>query len=127
MNVQFINKDNQPEWVVIPYDEYQRLLELEEDFEDLQDLNFALANPPEKIPMEIASRLLKGENPILVWREYRRFTQPQLALTCHIDPQVLFELETRQREPSLQVLQKLARTLRVDLELLLEREEEEIQ
>ena len=38
MNVQIIEKNGKPEWVVIPYNEYIKIQELIEDIEDKRDI-----------------------------------------------------------------------------------------
>jgi DNA-binding XRE family transcriptional regulator len=122
MKVQMIEKDGQPEWAVIPYQEYQQLLELKEEFEDIQEFDAALAMPQEKIPVEWVDRLLNGEHPISVWREYRGLTQQQLATHCAVDSDSIGQLEMRQCQPSLMILRKMANILKVDIEDLLEEE-----
>jgi len=64
MNVQIIEKDGQPEWAIIPYQEYQQLLELKEKLDDIHEIDSALAIPLEKIPPEWIDHLLNGEPPI---------------------------------------------------------------
>ena len=83
MSVQIIEKNGQPEWAVLPYEEYQRLVEEAEMLQDIRDydeVKLTLANGDEElIPSEVTYALLDGENPIRVWREYRGFTQQQVA------------------------------------------------
>lgn len=122
MKVQMIEKDGQPEWAVIPYQEYQQLLELKEEFEDIQEFDAALAIPQEKIPVEWVDRLLNGEHPISIWREYRGLTQQQLAAHCAVNIDYIEQIEMRQCQPSLMVLRKMAQVLKVDIEDLLEDE-----
>lgn len=38
MSIQIIEKNGVPEYAVIPYEEYQRLLEQAEEAQDLEDL-----------------------------------------------------------------------------------------
>jgi hypothetical protein len=45
MNVQILEKDGQPEWAIIPYQEYQQLLELKEELDDIHEFDTALAMP----------------------------------------------------------------------------------
>ena len=60
---------------VIPLAEYERLREAAEMLEDVAAYDGAkrrlAAGTEELIPHEIAVRLIEGENPIPVWREYR--------------------------------------------------------
>ena len=79
MKVQVLEKDGKEEFAVLPIDEYRELVQRLEDLEDAQDLRSYRTNPGESYPPEVVNRLLDGENPVKVWREYRRLTQGQLA------------------------------------------------
>ena len=78
MSIQVIEKDGKPEWAVIPYEEYERLLQ---DAEMLQDIRAydeakkAIEEGEELVPSEVVYALLDGENPIRVWRQHRGLTQ----------------------------------------------------
>ncbi len=71
MSVQIIEKNGQPEWAVLPYEEYQRLVdeaEMLQDIRDYDEVKVTLANGEEElIPSEVTSALLDGENPIIVF------------------------------------------------------------
>ena len=74
MNVQIIERNGNPEWAVIPYDEYLRLVEEAEMLDDVRDYDKAIVSiekGEELVPSEVAYAILDGENPIRVWREYR--------------------------------------------------------
>ena len=43
MSVQIIEKSGKPEYAVIPYAEYQELLEMAQDARDIQDADVAMA------------------------------------------------------------------------------------
>lgn len=83
MKVQTIVKNGKPEYVVLPWDEYQGLLEALEDRADAAALTrFAerLARGEEEtLPAAMVDRLLAGESPLRMWREHRGFTQSQLG------------------------------------------------
>ena len=49
--------------------------------------------PQEKIPVEWVDRLLNGEHPIQVWREYRGLSQEQLAAACSVDTDYICQNE----------------------------------
>ena len=65
-------------------------------------------------PAEVVDRLLAGENPIEVYRTYRRLTQKQLAEAAGIDPVYLSRIETGKRAGSLRTLAAIAKVLDVD-------------
>lgn len=67
MNVQIIERDGNPEWAVIPYKEYLRLVAEAEMLHDVRDYN-ALAEAfgkgeREIIPAEVVYAILDGGNP----------------------------------------------------------------
>jgi DNA-binding XRE family transcriptional regulator len=118
MNLQIIQKEGQP-WVQIPLVEYQQLLEAKEELEDIQDFDEALANPQETIPLEWIGRLIHGEPPVRVWREYRGLTQPDLAKACEVTLPEMARIETGEPQAPVAILQKIAKILKVEVEDLL--------
>ena len=121
MKVQIIEKNGKPEWAVIPYREYRRLSEAAEMAADVRDFDEAVSKDEETVPHAIVQRLVMGEQPVKVWREYRGLTQAALARAAHITPAYLSQIETGAREGSVRVLTTLARTLQVDMEDLVAR------
>jgi DNA-binding XRE family transcriptional regulator len=123
MNVLIIEKDGRPEWAVIPYEEYQRLLEEAEMLQDIQyydETKLALAREEEElIPSEVTYALLDGDNPIRVWREYRGLTQQQVAAEAGISKSYLSQLESGQRKGTTTILSAIARALNVSLDDLI--------
>lgn len=123
MSVQLIERNGQPEWAVLPYDEYLALVEQAEMLEDIQDINHikkALENGEEElIPAGVVNALLDHENPIKVWREFRSMTQQQLAEAIGISTPYISQLESGKREASIKVLTALARILKVDVDDLI--------
>ena len=119
MSAQIIEKNGQPEWAVVPYEEYQRLVaeaEMLQDVRDYDEVKLALANGEEElIPGEVTYALLDGENPIRVWRQYRGFTQQQVADKARISKPYLSQLESGQRKGTTEVLAAIARALNVSL------------
>ncbi|MBI9051379.1 MAG: helix-turn-helix transcriptional regulator [Anaerolineaceae bacterium] len=62
--------------------------------------------------------MLDGENAIRVYRDYRGLTQEKLAAEVGISVPYLSQLEGGKRKGSLDVVSRVARALRVDLEKL---------
>ena len=120
MSVQIIEKNGQPEWAVLPYEEYQRLVdeaEMLQDIRDYDEVKLTLANGDEElIPSEVTYALLDGENPIRVWRGYRGLTQQQVAEAAGISKSYLSQLESGQRKGSAEVLARVAKALNVSLD-----------
>jgi len=120
--VQLIEKGGKPEWAVIPYKEYQELIKVYDYFDD--ETLFAQAmernKDNETIPHELVLRLVNGENPIRVWRQYRGKTMEELAKQIGVTQSYLSQLESSKRHASQKVLKLLAANLSVDIEELIE-------
>ena len=74
----------------------------------------AKAGGGEFFPAEVVDRLLAGENPIRVYRTYRRMTQKELAAAAGINPVYLSQIETGKRAGSLKTLAVVAAALGVE-------------
>lgn len=123
MSVQVIEKNGQIEWAVVPYADYQKLLDAWEMLEDIRAYDEAKAKieaGEELIPSQVAYALLDGKNPIRVWREYRALTQQQLAEKAGISKPYLSQLESGKRNGTTDILKKLAQALSVGLEELVD-------
>jgi DNA-binding XRE family transcriptional regulator len=118
VSVQLIVKNGQPEWAVLPYRDYLRLVEQAEMLEDIQDydrIKAALENGTEELlPAHVVFTLADGENPFKVWREYRNLTQSQLAERAGISVPYLSQIEAGKRKPSIRVLVAIASVLGID-------------
>jgi len=118
---QIIEKDGRPEWAVIPYVEYQKLLVRLEDMQDIEDADQALAEiirgEDETIPFEMVERLMdRTEHPMKIWREYRGLTQAALAEKVGITKSYVSQIEAGKKPGSIAVLRRVATVLAVDLE-----------
>ena len=120
MTVQLIKQGEEPEWAVIPYAEYLRLVEQAEMLQDIQEYDAARAaldrGDEELVPGEVVDALLSGANPIQVWRKYRGKTRQELAVQVGISVPYLSQLETNKRTGSLEVLSAIAQALHIALE-----------
>jgi len=107
MNIQGIKNKNGVEWAILPGGFNTDIADFKRALRDQQE---------ELIPDKYAKRLISGENPIRVWREYRQLTQQELAKAAKISVSTLSQLENNERAPSITVLKKLAQTLKLSLE-----------
>jgi len=118
--IQIIERDGKPAWAVLPYDFYLRLAEEAEMLEDIRDydaIKTAIERGEEElIPSEMVNALLEGENPVKVWREYRRLTQQQLAEAAGISTPYLSQIETNKRAGTTEVLAAIAKALKLTLD-----------
>jgi len=126
-NIQLIERDGKPEWAVLPYEDYLKLLEQAEMLEDIGDYDAAKAElekrENELIPSEVVFAIIDGENPIKVWREYRGLTQQQLADAAGISKPCLSQIETGKRKGSTEILSAIAKALDVSQDEVIERTE----
>ncbi len=119
MSVQIIERDGTPEWAVIPYKEYLRLVEEAEMLEDIREYDKAIeaiADGEELIPNGIVYAILDGENPIRVWREFRGLTQRELAEAAGISKPYLSQIESGKRSGTTDVLSAIANALDLSLD-----------
>jgi len=120
MNVQVIERNGAPEWAVLPYAEYERLMARLEDVQDADDVARVKAaierGEDEVIPDEVVARLLGGESPLRVWREFRGMTQTHLALAAQVTQGMVTMIETGKRKGQVAVLKRLAAVLGVDVD-----------
>jgi len=120
MNVQVIERNGAPEWAVMPYAEYEKLLSMLEDVQDASDVARVKAalerGDEEVIPDEVVARLLDGDSPLRVWREYRGLSQVALAEASGVTQGMVTMIETGKRRGQASTLKRLAVALGVDVD-----------
>lgn len=119
MSVQIIERDGKPEWAVIPYEEYERLMEAAEVLQDVRvydEAKQSIAAGEELVPSQVTYAILDGGHPVRVWREYRKLTQQQLAEAAGISVPYLSQIESGKRQGSAEVLAAIAKKLRLSLD-----------
>lgn len=120
MNVQIIeNNVGNPAYAVLPWEEYKALLERLEELQDILDADStiaAIAAGEETYTQELVERLLDGENPLRVWREYRGMSTAALASAAGVTPSAISQVETGKRGLSVDLLKKLSGILQVDMD-----------
>ena len=91
--------------------------------EDLADIRGALAvqariegGTEEFVPATVADRLMDGDLPLRVWREYRGLTQAALSRAAGVSRVQIVEIEAGRRTGSVFTLRRLADALRLDLD-----------
>ena len=111
------------ETVTIPKAEYERLLALQEDFADIQAalaVEARIATGDEElIPGNVVDRLLDGEQPLRVWREFRNLTQADLARSSGVNRVQIVDIEAGRNSGSVHTLRKLATVLDVTVDDLI--------
>jgi DNA-binding XRE family transcriptional regulator/PHD/YefM family antitoxin component YafN of YafNO toxin-antitoxin module len=117
-----ITTPNGDQMAVIPLTEYERLVEAAEDLADVRAYDEAMrrlaSGEDELVPAETVNRILDGENALRVWREYRGLTVKQLAEKAGVSAPFVSQIETGQREGSVETMRKLADVLKISLDEL---------
>lgn len=109
--------------VTIPRAEYERLKAAAEEAADIRAYDKAmddLASGREHlIPAAFADRLIDGEAPLRVYRDWRGLTQAQLAEKAGVNRVQIADIEAGRASGSVSTVAKLARALGVDMESLI--------
>lgn len=112
------------EMVTIPREEYDRLQAAAEDLADLQSYDRAkaalAAGEEELVPADYVKRLLNGESPLRVYRDFRGLTQAALGAKAGVNRVTVTEIETGRKQGSVTTLRALATALDVALDDLAE-------
>jgi DNA-binding XRE family transcriptional regulator len=119
MNIQIIENNGAPEYAVIPFVEWQTILDRLEELEDIADariISATIASGEETFPPEFSKRLNSGETPLKVWRKYRGLTLAALGKQCGVSAAALSQIENGKRSPSVDLLVKLSRFLGCDMD-----------
>ena len=110
-----------PAFAVIPWREYARLVVMDgaAELTDEELYDHAKSVREESFPIDVADRLLAGENAVRVFRDHRGMTQKQLAGAAGINPLYLSQIERGVRTGSARTLSALAEALGVDVDDLI--------
>ena len=104
------------ETVVIARTEYDRLLTAAEDLADLLAYDRAVAAGGEGLPHAFMVRLIEGENPVRVLREWRGLSQAEAARQAGVHRVQLHDIETGKKRGSVDTLKAIAAALDVALD-----------
>jgi DNA-binding XRE family transcriptional regulator len=119
------------EMITITREEYDRLLEAAEDLADLavyERIKAAIASGEEElIPSALVDRMLAGESPLRVYREYRQLTQAALATASGVNRVQIADIEARRKSGSVETIRRLAEALHVTMEDLIVARDEGIE
>ena len=116
-----LDDSGKPVFAVTPRLEYTRLAMMDTAVglsdEELYDHAKSLGG--ESFPIEVADRLLAGENAVRVYRDHRGMTQKQLAGAAGINPLYLLQIERGVRTGSARTLSAFAEAFGVDVDALI--------
>lgn len=119
MKLQTIKQNGQAAFVVVPIAEWDALmarLEEREDIADAKKQSARIRAGEETLPSGMVARLVAGESPLKVWREYRGYTLRTLAAEIGISSAAISKIETGKSQPTVATLSKLAAVLGCDME-----------
>lgn len=102
---------------VLPVEDYERLVELAEDREDIAAAEDAERRrndgSMEYLPASMVDRILDGQNALRVWREYRGLSIPELAEKSGYGYSMISKVETGKRQGTVALWNALAKALKV--------------
>lgn len=111
------------EMVTIPVEEYKALQLAAEELADLRAYDRATdalaRGEEEQVPAEVARRLVAGESPLRVWRQFRGLTQQALAEASGVNRVQIADMESGKGSGSVATLVKLASALGVAVDDLI--------
>lgn len=108
-NVQIIEQGGKPAFAVIPWDEYQALVDgMGPDESDVW------------FPHEVVKANVRGDSLVKAWREYLGLTQAELAAKAGIKQPALARIERPDSNPRKSSLIKLADAMELTVEQLIE-------
>ena len=117
--IQIIEQDGRPVCVVVPMDLWERIREAAEDAEDIADLErFDRKDDGFRIPHAVVKAELDGAHPVRAWREHRGLTMQALAVAAGLSKPYVSQIEGGKRAGTAATLKKLAKALRVPLDVL---------
>ena len=98
--------------------EYEKTLGRMEDLDDASKMRAIEVTADERkyLPAELVDRMLDGERPLRIWREFRGLTMEVLAAKSDIGQSYLSEIETGKKPGSVGVLKALAEALGVSID-----------
>lgn len=97
--------------VTIPRAEYDRLREAAEMLADVAAFDRAMAGHAEGLPHDHMRRIVAGEAPLRVWRDWRGLTQAALAERSGVNRVQIADIEAGRKTGSVATLRALAEAL----------------
>lgn len=102
-------------YVVLPKAEYDAMRDAL-DIAEARAVSDRIKAGEETFPAEIVDALIDGENPVRVFRNWRKMTQEELAGRAGLSRPYIAEIETDKKEGTVRTLSAICRTLEIDLD-----------
>lgn len=110
-------------YAVLPFDIYENMIETIEDLKDIAEAKKIqaqiMSGGMECFPAKVVDALVDGENPIKVYREYRGFTQAELAKKAGLSLMMIKKLESGETGGSIKTIKAIAEVLNLDVDDLI--------
>ena len=117
--VQIIEHNGKPAFAVVPIDIWERVREGLEDADAVAAYDLAVANDDGfTIPAGVLRAELDGSHPVRAWREHRGLTMQTLADAAAVSKPYISQIEGGKRAGTAATLKKLAKVLKVPLDVL---------
>ena len=107
---------NGKSFVTLPLAEFKKLQEDAEMIDDIKAYDKAISEGGEYFPSEVVYAILRGENPIKTYRQYREMTQEDLSSKTGLSRAYIAQLETGKKNGSVSALKNIAESLKVDID-----------
>tara|TARA_R110000868_G_scaffold142460_1_gene359811 strand:- start:7327 stop:8157 length:831 start_codon:yes stop_codon:yes gene_type:complete len=118
-----LGADGQAQFVVLPADEYNLLMQTIAAARKLMGVRATLDEKivdrlggKDGVPATVAHRIAEGVNPVRVWRESRGLKAVALARAAGISPAYLSEIETGKKDGTFRTMASIAQVLNVSLD-----------
>lgn len=123
MDIQIITSPTGERLVVLPEAEYRVLLDAAENSADAAAARAfegrSAAEEEECLPAGMVERMVAGESPIRVWREYRGLSVRDLAGRAGISQPYLSQMEAGRRKGTADTLGRIAEALGIGVDDLI--------
>jgi DNA-binding XRE family transcriptional regulator len=117
MNTHETIEKNGKRFILVPEADYKTLL-TREDADDIAAYEAAKQRDERTYPSEIVERMIEGDNPLKVMREWRGLTQQQLADKSGVERAMIGRIETGKGKGSVSGIKAMAEALDVDMEVI---------
>ena len=104
------------ETVTIPKQEYEAL---QARIEDLDDILAGYRATGASLPSAFAMRVLEGEHPLKVWRDFKGFSLSALAKASNISKGYLSEIEAGKKPGSIEAYKTMADILDLPVDAII--------
>ena len=102
--------------VTLPRKEYEALLDRMENLADILAYDRSMADEYDSLPHEFMARLIDGEHPLTVYREWRGFSKMGLAKASGVNRIQITNIENGKSNGSFDTIRKLTDILFVPMD-----------